>query len=197
MQASAPFNPRARRRKAAKKHPASTGVAGNLDSRRWVIAQLRNNGATDAQFPLPVTHNGQRVVFNRDELVIVPAYYLDILDDAALVRYEEVAADPRSNVAPGELRSTDQAKWVGLKYAVMTYEIPEKYQTIQGIWEFAELLQTDEELPPELEPFWGARLGQESFTQQNDSFSKMMEAKLNPKAKAKTTRSSSNANSNT
>ena len=55
--------------------PISKGVKGDLDPRRWVIITIRNNGASEAQFPLPVTINTQRIAFDRDEPVIAPAYY--------------------------------------------------------------------------------------------------------------------------
>jgi len=167
------MNPKKRR--AKKKHPASTGLMGDLDSRRWIIIRLRNNGATDAQFPLPVTHNTHRIVFNRDEMVIAPAYYLDVIKDASLLRYEDVNEHP--TVAKGQLQSTDQAVWVGLEYQVETHEIPEKYQSMQGIWEFAEMVMSEEDLPPELEPFRYARLGQQSYTKHNEDFDRMMQEK--------------------
>lgn len=192
MQANTPLSPTQRRRQKNKKvYPASTGIAGKLDSRRWIIIQLRNNGATDAQFPLPVTHNTHRIVFNRDEMVIAPAYYLDVLKDACLLRYEEIPDSARKPVAKGQLESTDQASWVGLQYQVDIHEIPDKYQTMDGIWELAELLQSDEDLPPEIDVFWGARLGQSSFTKQNEQFSTMMTEKLKPKSRSKP-----NANNN-
>lgn len=159
-----------------RKFPLSQGPKGNLDSRRWVIITIRNNGAQEAQFPLPVTVNTQRIAFDRDEPVIAPAYYLDTLDNTILPKYEEIPQSQKQ----GRYKDEDQARLVELKYHADISEIEDKYQTCEAIMEFAKLLRT-EECPTEYEQFKNrSRLGQVSFNRHNYEWSKQMEAKLNP-----------------
>jgi len=146
------------------KSPISQGPKGDLDSRRWIIITIRNNGAQEAQFPLPVTVNTQRIAFDRDEPVIAPAYYLDTLDNCVLPKYEEI---PKSAREPG---NDDQARLVELKYTAEISEIDDKYQTTDGIMEFARLLRY------------------------NYEWSNEMQAKLKPKPQRKTSGATANAN---
>jgi len=164
---------------AKKKHLKSTGPKGELDYRRWVIITLRNNGAEEAQFPLPVTVNSERVAFGRDEPVIAPAYYLDTLDNCILPKYEKVAStDTAQNQSQpsNQVKSEDDAMMIELKYQAEVTEIPMEYQTVDGIVAFAEMLKSPE-CPEEYEHLSRARFGQSSFNNHNYNWSKQNEAK--------------------
>jgi len=157
----------------------STGPNGDLDPRRWVIITIRNLGAAEAQFPLPVTHNTQRIAFDRDEPVIAPAYYLDIINDTILPKYEEIRDNQGDH---GHIRNNDQARLVELRYPADVVEIDDKYQTTDAIVEFAKLLRTDD-CPDRYEEFKNrTRLGQVSFNRHNHEWSREMKAKLTPKS---------------
>lgn len=161
------------------KQPISTGIKGDLDPRRWVIITIRNNGASEAQFPLPVTINTQRIAFDRDEPVIAPAYYLDTIDNTILPKYEEI---PQSQQNTGSIRSNDQARLVELKYIAEITEIDDKYQTCEGIMEFAKMLRS-EDCPVEYGNLKNkTRLGQVSFNRHNYEWSAEMTAKTKAKA---------------
>ena len=152
-----------------RKKPLSTGKDGKLDSRRWVVITLRNNGASEAQFPLPVSVNCERIAFARDTPTIAPAYYLDTLDNAVLPRYvkkEESGQNQNGN----QVRSEDEADFVGLKYQVDIEEIPMEYQTVEGIEEFFHLTR-DEECPEHLTHLRNCNFGQVSIGQLSYSWS--------------------------
>jgi hypothetical protein len=154
----------------------SNGPSGNLDSRRWVIMTVRNNGANEAQFPLPVTVNTQRIAFDRDEAVVTPAYYLDTLDNCILPKYEKIPAGARTHDG-SSVQNEDDARMVEIKYSVDTEEIPKKYQTVDGIIQYVKMVNS-EECPPELEGFKNRlRLGQMSFNKLNYDWSKLNEPK--------------------
>lgn len=145
--------------------PKSQGPKGDLDSRRWVIITLRNNGANECQFPLPVTVNTQRIAFDRDEPVIAPAYYIDTIDSCVLPKYEK--APSKADGGNGQVRSEDDARMVELKYQADILEIDAKYQTPETIMDFVQLVNSDE-CPVELTEFNGRlRLGQASFNRLN------------------------------
>lgn len=147
---------------AKPKPPRSTGPKGDLDSRRWVIITIRNTGAQEAQFPLPVTINTQRIAFDRDEPVVAPAYYIDTLYNTILPKYEEMR---------GQDGKGDQARLVELRYPVEITEIDQKWQTTDDIIEFVRLVNS-EDCPIELENFKGSlRLGQVSFNRHNYEWS--------------------------
>lgn len=161
------------------KHPRSTGPKGDLDSRRWVILTVRNIGAQEAQFPLPVTVNTQRIAFDRDEPVIAPAYYIDTMYNAILPKYEELR---------GQDGRGDQARLVELRYPVDITEIDEKWQTVDSIIEFVRLVNS-EDCPIELQEFQNRlRLGQTSFNKHNYAWSDEVQAK-----KKKGSRATANA----
>ena len=166
------------------KPPKSTGPKGDLDSRRWVIIAIRNMGAAEAQFPLPVTVNTQRIAFDRDEPVIAPAYYIDTLFNTVLPKYEEVSENDRRN------GFTDQARLVEMRYPVDITEIPDEYQTVEGIIEFVKLINSDD-CPMEFSELHNQlRLGQPSFNKHNYDWSNEVKEKLKPK---KATRATANA----
>lgn len=172
-----------------KKHPKSTGPHGKLDARRWIIITLRNNGAQEAQFPLPVTVNSERIVFDRDEPVIAPAYYLDTIDNCILPKYESIGStDTVAHGQAGQVRSEDDAVMVELKYITEVTEIPDEYQTIEGIQEFVEMLHGPE-VPPEFESLTKVRFGQTSFNQHNYAWSNMNKVKEKPKKPGRKTES--------
>lgn len=150
----------------------SAGPKGDLDSRRWVIITVRNMGAQEAQFPLPVTVNTQRIAFDRDEPVVAPAYYLDTMYNTILPKYEEIK---------NQTRDGDQARLVEMRYPVDITEIDMKWQTLEKIIEFVKLVNS-EECPMELDEFKDRiRLGQASFNKHNYSWSEEVEAKLKSK----------------
>jgi len=146
----------------------STGPKGDLDSRRWVIIIIRNMGAAEAQFPLPVTVNTQRISFDRDEPVVAPAYYISTLYNTILPKYEELKSpDPNG----------DQARLVEMRYPVEIIEIPEKYQGIETIIDFVKAVNS-EECPMEFSDFKGKlRLGQMSFNKHNYDWAKVVQDK--------------------
>jgi len=150
----------------------STGANGKLDSRRWIIMTIKNNGANEAQFPLPISVNTQRISFDRDEAVIAPAYYLDTLDNCILPKYEKIPAGTRT--ADGSsVQNEDDARMVEIKYSVETEEIPDKYQTVDGIIEYVKMVNSDD-CPQELEGFKNRlRLGQMSFNKLNYDWSQV------------------------
>ena len=169
--------------------PKSTGPKGDLDFRRWVIITLRNNGANEAQFPLPVTVNSERIIFGRDEPVIAPAYFLDTIDQCVLPKFEEIGStDTVEKGQAGQVKNEDNGKMVELKYNLDVTEIPTEYQTIKGIENFVDMLQ-DPECPPEWDSFSKARFGQSSFNQHNYAWSKLNESKLKGKPTGANTKS--------
>lgn len=173
-----------------RKFSKSQGPKGDLDPRRWVIITIRNNGAQEAQFPLPVTVNTQRVAFDRDEPVIAPAYYLDTLDNCVLPKYEEVPANAKNGME-------DQARLVELKYMADVDEIDEKYQTVDTIMDFVKLVRS-EECPDEYHQFKGAlRLGQVSFNRHNYEWSDEVMGKIKAKEKPKPVGKTSGATAST
>lgn len=165
----------------------STGPNGDLDSRRWVILTIRNNGAAEAQFPLPVTVNTQRIAFDRDEPVIAPAYYLDTIDNCILPKYEKITPGTRvTDAGGGQVHSEDDARMVEIKYTAETEEIPKKYQTVEGIVDYVKMVNS-EDCPEDLKPYqYKLRLGQMSFNRLNYSWSDEVKEELNPKPKPKT-----------
>lgn len=172
-----------------KPKPLSTGRKGDLDSRRWVVVTLRNNGAAEAQFPLPVTVNCERIVFDRDTPVIAPAYYLDTISETILPKFVENGA----NADAGEkVRNEDQATFIGMKYQADIEEIPDEYQSIHKIEDFA-LMLNSEECPEEFEHVKNANFGQSSFGQLSYDFTRDMEAKLKPKPRAQKASAGSNS----
>jgi hypothetical protein len=168
-----------------KKFPKSTGQKGDLDSRRWVVLIFRNNGAQEAQFPLPVTVNTQRIAFDRDEPVVAPAYYLDTIDNCVLPKHEQTPKAERE--ATG-----DDSRMVEIKYVVEVLEIDEKWQHVDKIMEFVRLVNS-EDCPVDMVEFKKRiRLGQVSFNKHNYAWSE----KVNGQSKSKQ-RASKSANSNT
>jgi len=148
----------------------SNGPSGNLDSRRWIIMTIRNNGANEAQFPLPVTINTQRIAFDRDEAVVTPAYYLDTLDNCILPKYEKIPEGARQRDG-SSVHNEDDARMVEIKYSVDTVEIPKKYQTVEGIIEYVKMVNSDD-CPTELKSYQHRlRLGQMSFNKLNYDWS--------------------------
>lgn len=166
-------------KKKERPKPPSTGRKGDLDSRRWVVITLRNNGAAESQFPLPVTVNGERIVFDRDTPVIAPAYYLDTIENSILPRFVE-----KTGVDEGKVRNEDQAEFIGMQYKADIEEIPDEYQSIYKIEDFALMLQ-DPECPDEFAHLRSARFGQTSFGQLSYDFTASMEAKQASKPRAK------------
>jgi len=157
-----------------RKYPISQGTKGDLDPRRWVIITVRNNGAQEAQFPLPVTHNTQRIAFDRDEPVVAPAYYLDTLNNCVLPKYEEIPAANNKGLE-------DQARLVELRYSADVEEIEDKYQTVDTIMDFVKLVRS-EECPEEYAHHQGAlRLGQVSFNRHNYAWSDQKKESNKPK----------------
>jgi len=159
-----------------KTFPKSQGPKGDLDPRRWVIMTIRNSGASEAQFPLPVTHNTQRIAFDRDEPVVAPAYYVDVINDCILPKYEKVrqSTDAYSGQGNGgQLENKDESRMVEIKYAVDIEEIDAKYQTVDTIIEFVKMVNSDD-CPPELSAYQGElRLGQMSFNNNNYAWSEL------------------------
>jgi len=156
----------------AKNKMKSAGADGKQDSRRWVIMSIRNNGANESQFPLPVTVNTQRIAFDRDEPVVAPAYYLDTLDNCILPKYEKIPAGAPKDDGSGQVHNQDDARMVEIKYAVDVEEISDKYQTVDGIVEFVKMVNSDE-CPEDLTDHRGRlRLGQMSFNRLNYEWSK-------------------------
>lgn len=163
----------------------STGPNGDLDSRRWVIMTLRNNGANEAQFPLPITVNAQRIAFDRDEPVVAPAYYVDTLDNCILPKYEKIAAGSVSG--DGQVHNQDDARMVEIKYAVDLDEIDKRFQTVDGIVEFVKMVNSDE-CPESLMGFkHRLRLGQMSFNKANYDWSEINSGKKKEPKKVATT----------
>ncbi len=143
----------------------SGGVKGDLDPRRWVVIIIRNNGAAEAQFPLPVSVNTERIAFDRDEPVIAPAYFLDTIDNAVLPKYEEI-----NNAEAKGL--DDQARLVELHYSADVLEIPSRFQTSDTIMDFVKLVRDVKTCPVEFSQIAGnVRLGQSSFNRHNYEWS--------------------------
>lgn len=126
------------------------------DIRRWVIVTLRNNGATEAQFPLPVTHNGIRVVLERDTPTIIPAFFLDVVKNATLPRYEKATTVDKGT---GRIRSNDDVVAKPIGYATDVLEIPMEFQTLEGIEKFETLLSSADTTPPGFDHVAGAKIG--------------------------------------
>lgn len=131
------------------------------DLRRWAILTLRNNGASESQFPLPVTHNGIRLVMERDVPVIAPAFYAEgALRGTALIRFEELGEKAAANRAGQRgVRSTDEVAMAELRYSADIVEIPAEYQSLEGIAQFEQLLESPAEIPAGYEDFAGAKIG--------------------------------------
>ena len=145
----------------------SQGRAGNLDSRRWVVITLRNSGASEAQFPLPVTINTERVSFGRDKPTVAPAYYLDTIANTILPRYEAIT-DPEQG--GGKVRNEDSHIFAGLQYSADVDEIPEEFQTTETIESFIELVR-GEGCPPAYAGLRDMVMGQTSFNAFNYQYS--------------------------
>jgi hypothetical protein len=126
------------------------------DIRRWVIVTLRNNGATEAQFPLPVTHNGIRVVLERDVPAIIPAFFLEIVKAATLPRYEKATSVDQGT---GKIRSTDDVILKPISYSADALEIPMEYQTLEGIEKLEGLLASPATAPAGFDHVVGAKIG--------------------------------------
>jgi len=171
-----------------KKKLKSTGHDGKKDSRRWVIMTIRNNGANEAQFPLPVTVNTQRIAFDRDEPVVAPAYYLDTLDNCILPKYEKVPEGAIQS-SDGKVHNQDDARMVEIKYSIDVEEIPDKYQNVDAIIEYVKMVNSDE-CPEELTGIRGRlRLGQMSFNTLNYEWSEKNQGRKKEVKKVATTNS--------
>jgi hypothetical protein len=115
---------------------------------------LRNSGAAEAQFPLPIGHNFSRVLFERDVPVLVPFFYRKSLSYASLPRFEQARA-----TQVGRVQSTDDVMMVPVGYQADVIEIPMEYQTLEGIEKFEQMLSDVATAPPGFDMCVGARIG--------------------------------------
>jgi len=159
----------------------SGGRDGTLDMYRWVIITLRNNGAAEAQFPLPVTINTERISFDRDKPTIAPAYYLDTIANTILPRYEAIVNPDQGG---GKVRNEDSHVFAGLQYTADVDEIPDEFQTVETIDSFLELVGS-EDCPPAYAGLRDMVMGQTSLNAYNYQHSAKMEAKLKEETKPK------------
>jgi len=150
------------------------------DIRRWVIMTLRNNGASEAQFPLPVTHNGLRVLFERDIPTIVPAFYYDQLGHASLPRFE-TAPKTLASMKNG-VKQTDDVVLVPVGYAADVEEIPDEFQTLEGIERFEQLMSHIDSAVDGYEEYVGIEIGMKDTSPHSAEWSQVMQAKLDAKA---------------
>jgi hypothetical protein len=145
------------------------------DIRRWAILTLRNNGASEAQFPLPVTHNGIRLLMGRDTPTIAPAFFAEAsLKGTALVRFEETAA-PRETTKG--IRSVDEVSMSSLQYSADVLEIPAEYQTLEGIAEFERLLADPATAPSGYEDFVHTKIGVREMSPLSIQYDQELKAK--------------------
>jgi len=158
----------------------SGGRAGDLDMYRWVVITLRNSGASEAQFPLPVTINTERIAFDRDMPTVAPAYYLDTIANTILPRYEAITHPDQGG---GKVRNEDTHVFAGLQYSADVDEIPEEYQTVETIESFLELVHS-EDCPPSYAGMRDMVMGQTSFNAFNYAHSDKIKAKNKPKARS-------------
>jgi len=111
-----------------------------------------------------------------DEPVVAPAYYVDVINDCILPKYEKVrqSTDAYSGQGNGgQLENKDESRMVEIKYAVDIEEIDAKYQTVDTIIEFVKMVNSDD-CPPELSAYQGElRLGQMSFNNNNYAWSEL------------------------
>lgn len=129
------------------------------DIRRWVIVTLRNNGASEAQFPLPVTHNGIRVLMERDVPVIIPAFFLENVKNAQIPRFESAGGSARRPEMHGAVKSSDDVRMVPVGYITTVCEIPMEFQTLDGISRFEELLSDPKTAPAGFEDYAHTKIG--------------------------------------
>lgn len=129
------------------------------DIRRWVIVTLRNNGASEAQFPLPVVHNGIRVQMERDVPVIVPAFFLENVKNAQIPRFEYAGGKGLRQEINGAVKSSDDVRMVPVSYVTTVCEIPGEFQTLDGIARFEELLSDPKTAPAGFEDYTHTRIG--------------------------------------
>lgn len=94
----------------------------NRNPFRWVVAEINKTGNPAAQYPLPVTKQGIRALFELREPMVVPAYF--VTDVGGLPVWTK---DNNGNT----IQESE-------KYSFRIDEIDEQYQSIDGIRKFIE-----------------------------------------------------------
>jgi hypothetical protein len=147
------------------------------DVRRWVVLTLRSNGAAEAQFPLPVTPNGVRVLMEQDVPYILPAFYVNAIKACEIPRFTTRS----TRKVEGRIVNTDEGIYDPVGYRVDVCEIPAEYQTLEGIQKFEELMADVKTAPAGFEDLVGTKIGVRSYP----DLSVMYDAELKAKADAK------------
>jgi len=120
--------------------PKAKSFSTQLPLERWVIVSLGSISHNAAQIPLPYNHNGISGSIDRDEIQLLPYFIVEGLKNDYLPSYRVNPNDP------------GQEQFMEDKFSFNITEIPDEYQTPEGV---RELLKETED--PE-HPFHGLKM---------------------------------------
>jgi len=135
------------------------------DPNRWVVAEIIKTGNPAAQYPLPVSRQGIRALYELNKAMVVPAYF----------------AEHVGGLPTWSKNSDGQTILDSEEYRFQTEEIDKEYQSIEGIRKFvAECKDDKSDLHAE---FGAIKIGVSSIPEHMKKVAKPVE-KPAPKVKS-------------